>query len=329
GQEPSASTIGQINARIREHNRPGLYRSILRQRARIRFYVLDDSCGGCTKTRGTNADMVVLARRFDQFILLVGPSDIRQLESETGLSITSLDELTSALQKSFEDNLRQGMKAIKIALAYHRELRFEEVEKPTAEREFQSLMKRDRQAPEGFRTAFVRPYRALEDYMFHALVRLADAHRIPIQVHTGLFAGTGNRFTNSKASGLINVFLQYPRVQFDIFHLSFPYQEELVVLAKAFPNVYADFCWAFTIFPEAAKRALVEFLDTTPVNKIFLFGGDYKHPELTYALAKIVRQSAAEILARKVERGWSTEEEALKVGKALLSDNAAHFFGRA
>jgi predicted TIM-barrel fold metal-dependent hydrolase len=117
-------------------------------------------------------------------------------------------------------------------------------------------------------------------------------------------------------------------VQFDIFHLSYPYQEELVVLARAFPNVYADFCWAFTMFPEAARRALGSFLDIVPVNKVFLFGGDYKLPELTYAQAKFVRQAAAGVLSERVEAGWCTEDEALRIAKALLHDNAARFFGR-
>jgi predicted TIM-barrel fold metal-dependent hydrolase len=329
GHEPSASTIPQVNEKIRALNKPGLYRSILRDRSRIRFCVLDDSCGGCTRLGSTkeNFELFVLARRFDQFILPTA-ANIHQIESETGVSIGSLDDLTRALEKSFQDNLSQGMGVVKVAVAYMRQLLFEEVGKPDAEREFQALMRQERPIPQGFRTAFVRPYRALEDYMFHAVMRLADAHRVPVQIHTGLFAGSGNRFTNSKVSDLLNTFLLYPRVQFDIFHASFPYQEELLVIAKSFPNVHADFCWAFTIFPEVARRTLDEFLDSVPVNKIFVFGGDYKHPELSYAVAQIARQSLAQVLARKVEKGWCAEQEALTIGKALLYDNAARFFGR-
>ena len=49
GKEISASTIREINEAIRARNHPGLYRYILRERARIRFCVEDDSCGGCIK----------------------------------------------------------------------------------------------------------------------------------------------------------------------------------------------------------------------------------------------------------------------------------------
>src|SRR5205085_8417961 len=115
GAEPSAATIEQINAGIRERNKPGLYRSLLRDRSRIRFCVLDDSCGGCIKTRGTEEDreLFVLARRFDQFVVPMTPENIQTLEHETGTSITSVDGLTRALEKSFEDNRSQGMRAVK------------------------------------------------------------------------------------------------------------------------------------------------------------------------------------------------------------------------
>ena len=63
--------------------------------------------------------------------------------------------------------------------------------------------------------------------MFHHVMRLADSHHIPVQVHTGAFAGTGGVITNSKPTHLVNTFLLYPRIKFDIFHLSFPYEQEL------------------------------------------------------------------------------------------------------
>jgi predicted TIM-barrel fold metal-dependent hydrolase len=149
---------------------------------------------------------------------------------------------------------------------------------------------------------------------------------VPVQIHTGLFAGSGNVLTNSRPTHLINTFLLYPRIQFDIFHLSYPYQEELGVLAKSFRNVHADFCWAYVVSPPAARRALDEFLETVPANKILGFGGDYKYPELSYAHAQMARQAVAQVLAAKVERGVCSEQEALDIGGMLLYQNAARLF---
>ena len=328
GKEISASTIHEINEAIRARNKPGLYRYILRERGRIRFCVEDDSCGGCIKIPSTkeNFDLFVLARRFDKFIVPATPSDIKQLESATGVSITSLRNLKQAAEKSFEQNLAEGMSVVKIGLAYMRDLQFQEVGNADAERDFEALMRAERPAPQGFRTAFERPFRRLEDHMFHHVMRLAEANHVPVQIHTGLFAGNGNLITNSKPTLLINTFLLYPRIQFDLFHLSIPYHEELGILAKSFPNVYADFCWAYVVSPEVSRRALHEFLESVPVNKILGFGGDYKHPELSYAHAKMARRAVAQVLAVKVESGVCNEQEAFEIGKLLLYENAARLF---
>ena len=129
---------------------------VLRDRARIRFCVEDDSCGGCITVRSSpeNFRFMVLARRFDRFIIPAGPSDIRQLEALTDISITTVAALKRAAQRSFEQNLAQGMRAIKIALAYYRELKFEETSENDAEVDFEKLMKGPTEN-RGFRGAFV------------------------------------------------------------------------------------------------------------------------------------------------------------------------------
>ena len=330
GLEISASTIHRINEAMRAKNRPGLYRHILKERARIRFCVEDDSCGGCVAIPydQENREFFVLARRFDRFIVPAGRADLTQLETLTGVSIGSLTDLKRAAEKSFQQNVEAGMSVVKIALAYMRELHFEEADEADAARDFEALIGDKTPVPAGFRRAFVRPFRRLEDHMFHHVMRLADAHHVPVQIHTGLFAGSGNVITNSRPTHLINTFLLYPHIQFDIFHLSYPYQEELGVLAKSFPNVHADFCWAYVVSPPASKRALDEFLETVPVNKILGFGGDYKYPELSYAHAVMARRIVAEVLAAKVESRLFTEQVALEVGHTLLYENAARLFRR-
>ena len=162
--------------------------------------------------------------------------------------------------------------------------------------------------------------------MFHHLMRLAEAHRMPVQIHTGLHAGNGNFIANSNPTHLTNLFFLYPGVQFDLFHISYPYQGELSVLAKLFRNVHADFCWAHIISPSVSRRTLHEFLETVPYNKLFGFGGDYRYPELSYAHAKMARRNIAQALAEKTAEGFCSEKEAVEIGRALLHDNPARFF---
>jgi hypothetical protein len=109
-------------------------------------------------------------------------------------------------------------------------------------------------------------------------------------------------------------------------HISYPYQGELSVLAKTFPNVCADFTWAHIVSPTAAQLALHEFLEMIPADKIFGYGGDYRYPELSYGHLVIARKNIAKVLAEKVVAGFCSEEEAMEIAKLLLLENPLRFF---
>ncbi len=322
----SGATIARLNAAIRVRNKPGLYREIITRQSRIRACVQDDYWNATP--RPSDQGYYVSARRFDRFIVPGTPEDIKALEKLTDTSIVDLRTLKQATARSFEQNLAAGMATVKVGLAYMRELLFHEISGTDAARDFEALMRRERPIPEGFRRNMVRPFRNLEDHMLHYVVELADAHGIPVQIHTGLHAGNRDVITNSRPTLLTNVFLLHPKVQFDLFHISYPYQAELCELTKSFPNVFADFCWAYVISPATAARTLDEFLDTVPVNKIMGFGGDYHYPELSYAHLKIAKRIVAQTLAARVTNGFCTEEEAVGIGRLLLHDNAEALFLR-
>jgi hypothetical protein len=324
GHEISGAALPKINEAIQAQNRPGLYRRILKERARIRVSVLDDYWNA-TPVK-PDPEFFVLAHKFDRFVTPASKADMAALEKITGVSITSLGGLKQAMETSFRQFLDIGMAAVKSTLAYNRELLYREVPAAAAEADFTALMRGERALPQGFRRNVERPFRNMEDHMFHHLMQLADAHRIPVQIHTGLHAGNGNFIANSNPVHLTNLFFLYPRVKFDLFHISYPYQGELSVLAKLFANVHADFCWAHIVSPGAARRTLHEYLETIPYNKIFGFGGDYRYPELSYAHAKIARANIAQVLAEKTAQGFCKEAEAVEIGRALLHDSPAAFF---
>jgi uncharacterized protein len=323
-EEISLSTLPRINEAIRTNNKPGLYRRILKERARIHLAVLDDYWNAVPIR--PDPEFFVLARKFDRFVTPANRDDVQALEKITGVSITSLRGLRQALEKNFQQSVSAGMVTVKTTLAYQRDLLFHEVEEADAARNFEQMIQAQQPPPKGFHTRTVRPFRVMEDFMFHEVVRLAEAHHVPVQIHTGLHAGNGNFIANSNPTLLTNLFFLYPRVSFDLFHISYPYQGELSVLAKLFPNVYADFCWAYIISPTVSRRALHEFLETIPVNKIFGFGGDYRYPELSYAHAKLARQNIAQVLAEKTESDFCSEAEAVEIGRMLLRDNASALF---
>jgi hypothetical protein len=204
-------------------------------RPQLRYSVLDDYWNAVPAP--TDPALFVLARRFDRFITPQSPDDVRKLEEITGVSITTVDGLKQAMEKSFLQSLDVGMVTVKVGLAYNRSLHFREIAAADATSDFGAMMHRERQLPAGFRVNDERPFRALEDHMFHHLIRLAGENQVPVQVHTGLQAGNGGFIANTNPVLLNNLFFLYPKVKFDLFHMSFPYQEELAALAKQFANV--------------------------------------------------------------------------------------------
>ncbi len=320
----SRTSLQTINREIEAANRPGLYEEILIRRSNIAYAVLDDYWNA--KPVRPDPRFFVCARKFDRFIAPQSASDIRNLERLTDVSITDLAGLKRAMETSFEQSLDIGMVTVKSTLAYNREIHYAEVPERDAESSLESMLKATSVPSADFRSRVERPFRPLEDHMFHHLIGLAAAHDVPVQIHTGLHAGNGNFIENSKPTHLTNLFFLFPQVRFDLFHMSYPYQGEAAAIAKVFANVYIDLCWAHIISPSASRRALHEMLDTVPANKIFGFGGDYRYPELSYAHAKMARQNIARVLAEKVGEGSCSEEEALELGRKLLHDNPDALF---
>jgi len=306
-------TVERLTDTMRREIKPGFTRRVL-DKAGI-DYVLTDAFG----------PRPIFNPDFDPACFMVDMHDcftnfpIAQLEADSGLEIKCLDDYLQVIEFYFARDARYAC-AFKVTRAYDRTLCWEDVPRSAVEGTFNRLLafndSPDRQSMQ-----------ALEDFILHYLVRQCGEYALRMKFHTGLQEGNGNIITNSRAALMGNLLLKYPRTNFDFFHISYPYQEELTVLAKNFANVTIDFCWMWIINPAAARRALSDMLDTVPANKIHGFGGDYIFVEGSYGHAEIARREITRVLCEKVEEGRFTEDYALRVGAMLLRDNAIENFG--
>jgi predicted TIM-barrel fold metal-dependent hydrolase len=155
----------------------------------------------------------------------------------------------------------------------------------------------------------------------HTILDLVNRLRGRIQFHTGLQEGSGNMLTNSDPTLLSNLFLEYPSIDFDLFHISYPFQRRAGSLAKNFPNVFLDMCWSHIISPSASQQTLYEWLDVVPYSKISAFGGDYRIIDAVYGHAEMAKHNVANTLATKVDNGIFGMEEAKVIAKSLFYDN--------
>ena len=95
---------------------------------------------------------------------------------------------------------------------------------------------------------------------------------------------------------------------------------------RNFPNVFIDMCWAHIISPEASIRALTEWIDAVPVNKISAFGGDYLFIDGVYGHLCIARENVSRSLAEKVSQGVLDTERAKQIADMPFFENPKELF---
>ena len=307
-------TYVQISQAISESRRPGWYRYVMKEKARIHISILD--------LQATEADRSIFAPvvRLDHFIDVRSRQDLNFLEEKTHIAIHSLDNLVEAMRLMLDRHLADGAVGIKNGLAYIRTLQYDKVSHHEAEIAFNQIAKHLGEGPSFFEG------KPLQDYMMHQTIRAAIDTNVPLQIHTGLQEGNENIITNSNPTHLINLIIEYREAKFDLFHGGYPYVHEWATLAKNFANVYADMCWVYIISPQIGKTLLHELIETVPGNKIFAFGGDSVTVEMVYAHAKMARQIVSNVLSEKVSDGYMTEDEAISLARKMLRDNPAALF---
>jgi len=251
--------------------------------------------------------------RMDPFIM----GEMEFIEELTGGPIHSWTRYLQALDEAFERAVREGAVGIKSGLAYRRSLAYERVSLSDAGRIW---MKGLDNASSGERKAF-------QDAIMHAVCERCARHHLPFQIHTGIQAGNFNTLANSNPLHLTNLFQLYRDVRFDLFHGGYPFVQEAGLMAKYFPNVYVDGCWLAHVSPTAYKRALDEWIEIVPANKIFAWGGDHRIIDHSYASLLLAKDLIADVLARKVADGYFSKKVALHLAERIVGQNALEVYG--
>lgn len=315
-----SSTVEELSNKIRlaYQDESGWFNHVLKEKCLIEYVIADPIWDSGRSLYDPKTFRQV--KRFDDFIAINSKSDIEILKRWNNTGINTLDDLVSALGTAFHDAMEKGIYVgIKSGLAYSRILFYENVRKEKAEEVFNKI--RNSQTALSFDE--VKP---LQDFMMHRVLDLANTNNLPVQIHTGLQSGYGNIIKNSNPTHLVNLFQEYPNVKFILFHGAYPYGGELSTIAKNFSNVYIDMCWMYVISPSYSERYLHEWLETIPANKIMAFGGDYFNIEGVYSSLMFAKQIISNVLIAKVKDGYFTEDEAIKIARMILHDNAINIF---
>lgn len=171
--------------------------------------------------------------------------------------------------------------------------------------------------------------RRVEDFLFHHSVGLATDHGLPVKLHLGYLAGNRRRELRHVFDHVTDVaplLHAHPRTTFVLMHAAWPQQEQLLAVAKHFPNALVDLCWAWILSPLATRDFLQRLLTTVPATKLLCFGGDYLTVETVVGHAELARRGLEDALGSLVANGWLSLPAALALVPVLMRDNAERVF---
>ncbi len=322
-------TIEELNKRFltaRKETSDGTrshYKYVLKEKSKIAVSVQDTVNEVMKET--PDKEFYRPVYRMDWFINPDSFQGVRKAGEEAGISIHNLSDWKNVTEFHLDSVIKKfGIVAVKSGLAYERSLYYAKVPAHIADTQFCAVIGGTH--PRSVHTTRIVMPKEFQDYMMHHILSLLEKRKMTIQFHTGLQEGSGNHISNSNPEHMTNLFLEYPGVKFDIFHIGFPYQQSLGVMAKNFPNVYIDMAWAHIISPETSIRALVEWLDFVPANKICAFGGDYFFVDGVYGHVSLARENVAKALAIKVERGSFDFNRAKEILHWMFIDTPSGLF---
>ncbi|MEN8155773.1 MAG: amidohydrolase family protein [Bacteroidota bacterium] len=244
------------------------------------------------------------------------------LYEPAGIEVESIGDWYRVIDWWF-DNYASRSVAVKTQDAYHREINYDRVEKEDVEDIFVRKIDGSDVTPE--------EVKMLEDHLFWYCTGVATKHNLPVKMHTGFYAGAdymnlGNLETNMTHASQLCFNDQGEGRKFVFMHIAYPFQNELLAVVKHHTNAYVEMSWSWIIDHVATRNFLKQYLTIAPVNKIFVFGGDYQSVELIPGHAYMVRLGVAQVLTELVSEGYFSREDAYVIAEKIMYRNAKQFF---
>jgi hypothetical protein len=314
-EEITIEGIEGAQERNKHLRRPGERLRLLKEIGNLDHVQVDDFCWACLPDE-SGPDFFLYDLSWAGFCS--GQIDPKVIDDEVGIDVTTLDSLREAMSSIFAKYAPCAI-AVKAQHAYNRTLRWEERSDADAECVLQKRL-RDEKITEEERLC-------LGDWCWARGVELAIEHNLPFKIHTGYYAGHSRMPVDYIRGGnLCALLARYPAARFVLMHISYPYNDELVALAKHYPNVYADLCWAWSIDPYSACDFVRRMIHAAPSNKLFAFGGDTSWPNASIAYAMQARQWLTRALQGEVEDGLLTERQAMALATRVMCTNQEECF---
>jgi len=225
--------------------------------------------------------------------------------------LDAFDDYAAFLERFVDTLGDRNQVALKNALAYDRDLLFDEPDETLARRAW------------GKESPPPEERKAFGDFAVDRLCALAGKRGVPVQMHLGTALIRGSHPLN--AAGLVE---RHPGTRFLLMHLAYPWSRDLFGMAFTYRNIWLDLTWSFMLSPSHFKLALHEAIEILPDESRLMFGGDSWHAEESYGAIALARRLIGEVLREKVGAGYLDEAAARRLARKILHGNARDFFGQ-
>lgn len=315
--ELTSDTLEQANDKVMTIRKPGKRHHILHDIAKLDHIQTDDFSWQCAPDT-SGPDFFLYDLSWANFCN--GQVNAEAIHSDTGIEVKDLATLKKGIEAIFAKHAPCAI-AVKSQHAYNRTLKWIERSDEDAANALNTVLtKPSDQIDESIRLC-------LGDWCWARGVEQTIEHNLPFKIHTGYYAGN-NRMPVSRipAGNMCALFSRYLDAKFVLMHIAYPYNDELVALAKHYRNIWIDFCWAWSIDPYSSRDFLRRCVHAVPSNKLFAFGGDTGWPTSAYAYSIQARNEIQRTLEAEIADGYLTEKQAMNFATQIMRTNQYECF---
>lgn len=296
------ATYQPLSEAMAKANTPGIYERVLRDACKIKTALTQ--CGTTELGTPLLTPVMPMVYETERAELLIHPPFDREAK------VRSLDDYLDAVRRYVKRVKSEGTVGLKM-----RSNPYRNPDRKEALSAFESLVN-------GSVERLPSP-NPLCDYVVDETIKIATEEELVICVHTGYWGD----FRTLDPLHIIPILQRHPETKFDLYHLGYPWLRETLMLGKGFHNVWLNLCWTHIISQRFAMDGVDEGLDLIPTNKILAFGGDYGKPvEKVYGHLIMARENIARVMARRIEHGLLTEDQALHIARMWFFDNPAKLY---
>ena len=310
--ELTGNGLAEAQDNLKSIRTPGKRLHILRDLAKLDHIQTDDFSWQCAPDV-SGPDFFLYDLSWATFCN--GQVDTKAIYAETDIEVEDLATLKQGMDAIFAKHAPCAI-AVKSQHAYNRTLNWIERSDDDASKALNTILTKPAEEID------VATRLCLGDWCWARGVELTVEHNLPFKIHTGYYAGN-DRMPVSRipAGNMCALFARYLNAKFVLMHISYPYNDELVALAKHYRNIWVDFCWAWSIDPYSSRDFLRRCIHAVPSNKLFAFGGDTGWPTSAMAYAIQARNEIQRALEAEVAEGYMTEKQAITFATQIMYSN--------